>query len=461
MASTFINKIDLLKLAGVKSVLGIELTGTLAHLVELKDTGNVLGRSKAGMQAVRSLRVPLEAGMLPGERGVRIREALEAAGCLCKYAVSSVCSRGVKTVTATVHVDVADLDDWIRENIEKLLKVPVPLKELCYSYEVVEDVDTGICVEIGFARTSDVDQHRQLIKAAGLELIGLSIGARDAMLPYLLQVSGGLESFTLVHCEDTGATVLRVKDGLRLPVQKIIGKGSAEEFFESGSIDEGYILGGLVPGHSDPARCARPFGLAPEFTLAAGLAVKGKRSELSSMDVLGEAGREQFTKSLYKAIVRRTIVILGVCLSLLLAGPIVAQRIMQNQLERVEEAFSALGLAYDEVRALEQEVQALQSRLQGSHATTGRSNVTQLLHDLATAIPDSVWLNSLGYRATKISLQGKAINNERIARLMRSLQSTHGIGQVRLIRSGSPGHNDRVVPTSGSFAIFHISSVRE
>src|SRR5207253_1175893 len=88
---------------------------------------------------------------------------------------------GVKTVSAVVPSNLEDTDRWIADNHEKILRMPVPVKEVACCYEVLDTQKSEKIIEVTFIRKAVIEAHEEFFRAAGLTLTGLSYGVRDAM----------------------------------------------------------------------------------------------------------------------------------------------------------------------------------------------------------------------------------------------------------------------------------------
>jgi Tfp pilus assembly protein PilN len=469
--------IDFQRLGGLSCTLGIDLTDDRAHIVELERRGNPFNRFNPAFVVKKSFTVTFDSSAGDAEKGERIRSSIIAHKVRTKFAVSSVQSLGVKTVAVTVPVEVSSIEEWVNEHFEKLIKLPLVLDQVSYQYEILRRSTDGSIAEISFIRRSDLNQHKEIYRRAGLELLTLGAGTRDAINGFLVSPEANRQGETrFVYVGDKSSSLSRIEDGRRKETFQINPGGLSElerdfapgDEKAKGSSGQVLLTGELTENEGTSAyRVFRPFGADTRYVLAVGLAIKGFLPELSTMNFLTPKEREETGSKLYRAFFRRTALVFGSLLIVLLGSQMLMTSIVQSKIDALTVALSSSGDKYIEIRNLEQEVKNLESKLGGSESSPLRTNVAKALHDVAAATPDSVWLYKLSLdlrdsQNRKLSLSGYARSNEGITVFLKRLRERGGCSSVTLLSSGSAPQSQPGIPVGihgSSFVVFDIRGV--
>lgn len=407
-------------------------------MVELKrrGVGNI------HFEVSRALTIPFGNDSTALQKGLAIKERLELEGIKTGYASSSVRSLGVKTVVATLPSGIDDIDDWIRENVEKLLRFPVSLREFSYAYEFLRPTESRQPVEITFVRNADIEHCLIVFKSAGLELLSLGAGTRDAASPLMVDVEEGGD-LTLCHFDGNVGSLTSITEGARSDSKTIVLDGSGLPGTLSELVREycGKVLViGEVGSNVDQDLIYRPFGLTPEYVLAAGLALKGLLPRISPTDFQSEKNKRVVQLSLQRGRFQRTALSLGSILILMLLANLIATFVIQSHIDALDEVLSSSSIGYHELGILEQQVKEMEGRLASQMTSTQYARV---LHDLATVTPDSVWLKRVLLerkedRRTRATITGSAKRATHVPALLKRLGNVPGADAVNLVRSGSP-----------------------
>ncbi len=461
----FLQSVDVQRLSGLKSLLGIDLTPPRARIVELKRQGNPFFRHRARYRVMQAFSCEFPGGALPAQKSAFLKDSLVRRRVAATAAVACMRGLGVRTTTATVPEDTEDVDQWIVEHLDKLLRLPVPANEVSFRWEPIARIRTGEFIEVTFVRNSDIEETAGLILGAGLQLMSLGAGVRD-ILPAIIAGEHAGPDFAVAHIGEHALSVVRIEEGQREEIRTLTPPSHGE-------IDQAIIAAkGEIGVAERPAfqmfvasdradiiateGCSllNPFGLEAHFALAAGLAVKGFRPELSPMNFLPLEQREENEVSMYKALAQRTAIILGSVLLLALLGQLLVSSILQGKIDALDKEAAALGRERAAVSILEQEVTGMEARLQEGPSSLHRSNNARVLHDVASAAPEGVWLvkcalGGRNQRAGRLTLVGVARSNEQITLFLRNLQSNPVFNTTKLVRTGAPAEGERLRSAGG------------
>ncbi len=172
------------------------------------------------------------------------------------------------------------------------------------------------------------------------------------------------------------------------------------------------------------------------------LAIRGFVPELNSTDFLNETEKKETTEERDKSLFYRTVLALGVVLFILLGIQFGLNTYFQSRSDKIDEQLLQVGPVYSEVTNLGRQVSALRSELNGSGGN--RSDVAKVLHDIAEATPDGVWLYKLNITQNEIDLFGYARSNELAASYLGLLQKNRQFSNVQVVRVGAPTESESV-----------------
>ena len=173
-----LKRIDVQRIAGIRRILGVDLGDGAVRIVELEKEGGLLNKYGSRFKPVQYVTCHFRNDASVEEKSIQTADLIRSHGITTRYAVGTVRSRGVKTIVATIPQHASRIQEWIEENFEKLLRVPLPASEVSYDYEVLGYSDTGTQIEITFVRNPDLDLLRSYFQNAGLKLLALGGGTR-------------------------------------------------------------------------------------------------------------------------------------------------------------------------------------------------------------------------------------------------------------------------------------------
>src|SRR5713101_6022027 len=100
-----LHHIDLRRLAGIRRVLGVDLTDSRARIVELERKGNPFNRFKPKFTVRKSLTIDFDTNSDVAGRAETLRSLLRQQEITTPFAVTSVQSLGIKIVISTLTSD--------------------------------------------------------------------------------------------------------------------------------------------------------------------------------------------------------------------------------------------------------------------------------------------------------------------------------------------------------------------
>jgi type IV pilus assembly protein PilN len=134
-----------------------------------------------------------------------------------------------------------------------------------------------------------------------------------------------------------------------------------------------------------------------------------------------------------------SIFILMICLLVVILGGIHFYQIQQKkdltqQIEDVEQALEELRKKVGEVERYKEAKLELETKLQIiERLQKGKLLVVRLLDGIGETIPEKMWLDELGLKGDKFSMEGYAVDNETIAAFMKDLQRMEAFQSVELL----------------------------
>lgn len=457
----WIRNIDLRRFAGLSEVLGIEVRSDRMRVCALRARGGWLNKFKTTFEVLEHFEIQLDGTEIATSKGELLRKEIEKRNLRAKHAVVGLSPSSARTITATPPGSASNISEWISENIQRLLRIPISSKDVVVGHEYLHSSGQGKSIEITIAKRKDIEDLQELASTAKLELLGISLSKREAVTALLVSDSPALAGEAeYVYFDQNVAHVTSLISGRRSKAEQVpVGEVNGIVHFgnpdKMGSARNGGTLtvAGEVPADivSNRATMLSPFGIPTPFTAAAGLAVKGFLPELSPVNLLDCAvsvkSETQFAKNLF----HRVTIATGVAIMSLLFLQMIASLVVSKWSERIDEELLSLGPSYYELKQLEQEVLDLRAATQGPTAVVARSSYSEILHDVAASAPDGLWLKKLilGGNETgpgKLSLEGYARGSDLIAAFLKNLQKNNVCTEVRLTRSGSDDARKPAVP---------------
>jgi hypothetical protein len=470
-----IGRIDYQRIAGINRILGVDWTGRYLRVVELEKQGNPLNKFNSVYKAVTSFVHEFNEEKSIDDKSSKLKSLLNEKGIKTKYVVTSVRSAGFKTVTTVIPAtDMYAITEWVKDHYEKLLKLPIPLDQLSFTVEPLQVMDSQTLAEVTFVRKKDYEEYKELFQKAGLDLLSIGAGTRDAVNPLLISDSFSKEGrINFLYTEENFWTCTTLQNIRRVEVRNgsLDGDNGSKEQL-SGILQElklgvdETLLSGSSAGNfiSSGYKVFQPFNLATEYSLVSGLALKGHLPEISSTNFLDDVSKKRIDDKIYKSLFQRVTLTLGLVVLLLLTVFMGIEFIINSQMNQLDEQLLSSNAAYTEVAVLVQQVNNLKKNLQGTGNSLSSSHFGKLLHNFAINNQDKMWFYKLIIQdeqpsQQKILIAGYTISDERIAGFLKSLQKSGLCSEVSLLRSGTPTQTESGLPVSAkpsSFTMFEI-----
>ncbi len=457
-------RMNLQKLAGLRSIIGLEITERHVRAVELKILGGNLDKFYSRFTAAKYLTFDIAGGLSVESSSAALKEELKRRGMRSHYAVAALHAGKVKTVRAEVPADVSDIGEWVQDNFEKLVRIPVPLDELAYRYEILQTGSAYSTIEFFFVRNLEIESTIQFLKSLNLDPIALSVGVRDSANPLLFTDQYGREGrLSFVFDGDDGAAMFDLEDG------RITGSYSAPSAAELPAGERGNVLFAGAEGMNG---CSpfMPFGISGEYTLAAGLAVRGFLPELHPTDFLPSAEKRTVMERLSKGLFQRVVLACGgVLLAILLLQSIFT--VFAGKMEsEIDSEVLQLGTGSFELAILEKQNASMRNELAVIESDSARTNVASMLYNIAKITPEEVWLYKItltkdsparrvpfaepypsqgkdpfrGKSGAVFLISGYSNDSRRIAEFVRLFENEPELQNVRIVRSGLPAYSENM-----------------
>ena len=434
-----LKRVDIARLAGISTVLGIDLDSNSARIVPVRKRGNPLDRYKANYFADAPLSCNFPQDSTPEAKGRVIKDSLTSRRVKTRHCVATLRSPGVRTVSVQVPASIRDVGEWISEHAAKILKIPIPLSELELRWVVLESSAAGSILEMIFVRKADLEELREILNVAGLTPLHLSAGPGDVVNCLFVTDPGITEKeLTVAYAEGQRITLVPLAHARRKPMTNLPA-GLDEATRKRGEEGELLWAGARSFAESSPQdRELKPFNLTPDYALATGLALRGFLPELNPVDFLSDAEREQRVVGLWRMGFKRTAIALGSMLFLLLALQVAASMAFGYMNEQAEHEVNSSHDVLTEVRGLRERVSALEARREGSAAGASQGNLSRVLHQLAQAVPPAVRIDRLQVEARqqdslRLTLSLSATSRDAVTAFMKQLEQA-GFSDVTLIR---------------------------
>jgi hypothetical protein len=458
-----IRQIDFQRLAGISTILGVDVTERQARIVEIQTIGYSFNRSHLNLKPLHFCTVDFPQNTSWSEKGNILKSALTEKGIIAKHAVSSIQTLGVKVVQAVVPQGIRNIDAWLIENQEKLLRLPITSNQIVHTYENLSESENGTTIEISFIRSEDIQNYQTMLQQAGLQLVSLSVGIRDVA-----------NIARLINPDKDEVIVEFIRDSRKHSISLHKGHRSEmfhEEFVSVSSISSPAdsnvqrILCGDV-GVLDSSLFFKPLGLNSEYSLAVGLAIKGFLPDIHPIDVLSPKDQEQFEKVVYKSLFQRVILSMGALILGLLIIQAITEYIISSKQENMEAELLTHSNSYTDIHSLEKQVAELENQASGKGSAVRSSHLAVYMHELALATPEGLWFYRMKEESGaagiyQFSLSGYTTDEDKITELLKKV--TDKGFEASLIRSGNPQQQEVLVPQQGNkkFITFEMKMVRK
>jgi hypothetical protein len=320
MSSFFsrMNHISLRQLAGANCILGVDLTENYARVVEIEERILPLRKSQSRFSVRNNFTLQFDPATEWLKRAELLKQQFTKLGIHTRYTATSIRSLGVKVVETIIPSSIHTIDEWINENQEKLLRIPLSSGSIAHCVEILERNDSGTRIEITFVRKDEIERYQSFFRAAGLELITLGAGIRDAGNVISFEKNFGEKDNKFLYVADDSINVTEFTQGRRNRSYQ-----AATPFIQAQSIETSVFASGekAIDAKIANVQLIQPLGLSPEYCLSIGLALKALKPDLSLTTLLPTEETNRITLNFYKSFFQRTVLFAGAVLIALLFIP--------------------------------------------------------------------------------------------------------------------------------------------
>jgi len=180
MDDLMFERIDILRLSGVDSLLGLEFSDSGVKVVELAKRGNLLNKFKAAFSVRSSFEVNFNPADSLQSRAEALAGVLEQHNVKCRKGFATIPPEHVRVAEATLPPSADRPDEWITDHLDEILKLPIQPHEITFAYERLAD-DTEARLRIAFVRKEYLDGLLDVCKHAKVELTGMGLAGEGGV----------------------------------------------------------------------------------------------------------------------------------------------------------------------------------------------------------------------------------------------------------------------------------------
>ena len=434
-----VSRLDLHRLSGVRSVIGIELDSGRARVAELRRQGNPLDTLSGHLAGIRAFHVDF-AGESSDECGLALKKSLEEHKVSTAYAV--VAPKGVRYLSAVIPPEVENAREWVDEHIASLLHLPVSTSDLLIHLEPGRPSPSGVRVLITLVRKREIEWTNEVARASGLKLLAISPGFQDLIPMVALSVPGSPPArFRIIHTGGGSLTTLSCENGeitgiaveYRSGPPRLAESKLTEPDIERTGEEQIFVFGAGA-GRGGSCITINPFGLGAEFALASALAMKGLLHAERGVDFLPKESRENVDTELSKGLLTRAAFSAGCLLILLLGLPLGLTEWCEMKSAQFDEQLSSVADSSAGIGALESELANLEKSAHFIWSPESHSNISYLLHEVASLTPKDIRLSSLSFKSSDatLTLKGESRSPAGVSAFLTQLKSSPLLTSVAL-----------------------------
>jgi hypothetical protein len=451
-------RISLRQLAGVNRILGIDLGENCVRVVEVEERLVQLRESQSRFNVRNHFTLEFNPAEDWLAKADLLKQKLATLGIHTRYAAASIRSLGVKTIETIIPSGVHTIDEWITENQEKLMRIPLSSGNIAHCIEILERTDSETRIEITFVRREELERYQSFFRTAGIELIALGAGTRDACNVMMAEKNFDEKEEKFLFIAEDSVNVTEFIQGRRNHSYQTVLPLSQTQL-EKASV---YVSGEkAVNANLSDAQLIQPLGLSPEYCLGVGLALKALNPDISPTNLLPSEETNRITVKFQKSLFQRVVLFSGAILIALLIIPFALETFLIWRSTKLDDQLLANGSSYAELTLLETQTRGLEQQLTNAGSAIHSSYTANLLHNIASASPDGLWLYKIKLDtevkgSSKLSLFGYTLKSEKVTDYLKSL---NGLGyEANLVRSGSPQQNESLVPLRKDAVTFEIAT---
>jgi type IV pilus assembly protein PilN len=425
--------LDIIRRRCIASVIGLDITDRRARVVELSNKGSLRFWSRQEFRPIAQFEATFEKDWNERQKGECIRQLLDEHHCTSRYAVTAVRGTGVKTVTTALPASTDDIDEWILDNFDKLVRLPLSPSEVSVRYDIPARTDEEIKIEITFVRNSDINGIRAVAAAAELRLLRISAAENDLvrLLPFIKQPAN-TELGKIAFHENDFITIMGIDNNGRRS-KEVIRSSHYKRETEGSPVHLGEGQGTLLT-----------FDIPGEYDLATALALSGLQGAMTEQNFLPFPEQSAIIESISKSLTQRIALTAGVVVALLLLIPLFFSLCLQSGIDSVDSTLLAQQAMHTDIASLGNQVRELRSQMSSDNTRWSRSNSARVLHELAASAPDGVWFYKVTYKDNSLRIFGYSQTTDKVAEFIKRLESSKIFEAAALKRVGMPQMNEPV-----------------
>ncbi|MFA5832150.1 MAG: PilN domain-containing protein [Bacteroidota bacterium] len=436
-----ISHLDILRFAGFKRILGVELSELEANIVEVEARGNPFKKFTQLFFPLKSISIQFSPTDTAEIKSEKIRIAIVENKISTKLAVTSLQSIGVKTIVTTIPFDVSNVIEWIGDNVEKLIRIPISLDDIIIQYELLERNEEFQKIIVVIAKKNEIHQTESILLNAGIELLSIGYSKRDIVNI----VSSNDRHFVALSSVDKihlySLNNYSLTDYKELPAADIAEALKLESEKEQRQSLKVYGNESFSFGPNFQFQQLEAPQLHTKYLHAFGLGIKGFLSEISPVNFLSNNHRQKTFDVVGQGLLKRAVLTVGILLFFFLTLETVSAIYVGNKIAEYQERLIAESSKVQELHKLQEEIAYFESEIQKQSSTNRRTTVSRTLLELSEKTDEGIALQSVQSIAQSsknetVKIKGEAVSNESLSRYLKSLQASTLLSSVELKSSG-------------------------
>jgi len=145
------------------------------------------------------------------------------------------------------------------------------------------------------------------------------------------------------------------------------------------------------------------------------------------------------THAIISGITLSMVIVIIICVEFIMVGKINA---VKSEIAMVEKEIASNKVSIDEINKLKEEKEIYRKQFQIiENLKKGKEGPVRILDELASTIPEKIWLLSLKQSGNNLELVGVAVDNKLISKFMFNLKASSYFKKVDLIASEMKVHS--------------------
>jgi Tfp pilus assembly PilM family ATPase len=410
-----------------------------------------------------------------------------------KHVIINIEGKGVRHLLLEApNLSQSELTTWIREQIIKRFPASIRSQQIFSSFHIIERNAQKTKILAAFCLPKILDKKIQLVENAGLVPVMIGAGCLDLSLAFAFGNQMFFnQNLCFIHAEKRSTDFLITENGNPITEQNIdqifspSSKGSSDErnlieelnhFITTQketnhiTIDrlifvgdcpelrndvierfKSYLKEDLIIEKGSPLKSLLQDKnyLSPEYSFAAGLAVKKYFPLLNTIDLLPEERRKTSNRQTEKKKAQQFILGFGFLILLLMIILNIIKSVMVNRLDTTEEQMLSLNEQIFKIELTKKEQKKLYQTLEEmQQMVTWRSRYAEIMEEICKMIPVKVWFHEIDIKPFSLSgtrkknkqsngmtITGWAFDEEKIGDFLSKLEKSSFFNNIQLLMS--------------------------